>query len=64
MLRRLDDPRYEEDESMFRWMRVQPEYVAKEDKEEYFFDKVSNRDIAVALFPIFLVLVLILNIIA
>ena len=64
MLRRLDDPRYEEDEQMFRWMRVQPEYVQKEEKDEYFFDKIYNRDIAVALFPIFLILVFVLNLIA
>ena len=47
-------------------MRRKPkERGAKEEgKEDYFFDKISNGDIAVALFPIFLVLVFVLNLIA
>ena len=50
------------------WLRAKKEESIRERDDdgldEYFFDRISNPDIAIALFPIFLVLVLVLNLIA
>ena len=50
------------------WLRAKKEDSVRERDEdgqdEYFFDRISNPDIAIALFPIFLVLVFVLNLIA
>ena len=51
-----------------RWMRKpRVEFgiqALKAGEQSFFYDKISNSDIVVALVPIFLVLVLLLNLIA
>ena len=53
----------------YRWLR-KPRYdlgaalAAKNNETVYFYDKIANSDLVVILIPVFLVLVLLLNLIA